>query len=391
MPTQKVITKAGIFTGSDLRSFGGGEKDILGWVDKVNGIEITIYSLIDDRNIRLSYDEIRRMLSPRTNIVYYSAYRASFLRDLIPLTSTGLKALWSLRKFDVIYSMHQGLIINSIILVICKIFGVKYVLGIHSPIFFDEEPILDTMPRRILTKIFSAYRKFLIRRVGFVRIQNKSDEKNLMRSGYTGLVYNIPPHVYDDGVFDQTISNNRSEFIALFVGRLSIKHKGIDLLEEIVDKVVKNNEAIYFHIVGSGYEGKPLIEKLATKYQKNLKWKGFLSEELLNKEYAEASLFVFPSRGENFGISLAEAQVKGLPAIAFKVMGSEDIITSDIQGTLVHPLDTSAFASAVLKHYESWSKDPEGYLKRKLKVSMLAISRFNLSGIVERLEVMLGN
>ena len=132
MPTQKVITKAGIFTGSDLRSFGGGEKDILGWVDKVNGIEITIYSLIDDRNIRLSYDEIRRMLSPRTNIVYYSAYRASFLRDLIPLTSTGLKALWSLRKFDVIYSMHQGLIINSIILVICKIFGVKYVLGIHS-------------------------------------------------------------------------------------------------------------------------------------------------------------------------------------------------------------------------------------------------------------------
>jgi glycosyltransferase involved in cell wall biosynthesis len=61
------------------------------------------------------------------------------------------------------------------------------------------------------------------------------------------------------------------------------------------------------------------VERLARRLgiQDRILWKGVLSGAELLRQYLEADLFVFPSRYEGFGISLAEALRAGLPFVAF--------------------------------------------------------------------------
>ena len=380
--------KAAVFTGSDLRSFGGGEKDIVGWANKIRNIHLAIFSLADESNMRMSYNDIRALLNPDIDIIYYDAIKFRFLRDIIPLTPTGVKALFSLRNYDVVYSMHQGLILNGVILLLCKLFGVRYIFGVHSPIFFDNDPIESKPLKKALMVLFVAIRNYLVRHMDNIRIQNKTDEKSIKNAGFKGTIYNIPPHVFDEQKLEN-ISKKADEFVALFVGRLSIRHKGLDLLEEIVNLTMKRTRKIKFLIVGSGTEGESIVGKLESLYPQNFEWKGFLKEDGLLDQYKKSCIFLSTSRGENFGISLGEAQVFGLPSVAFRVMGSEDILTDEKQGILIEPFDIEAFTDAIMKYEALWESDPQGYISLRQEISNIAVKRFKDDVIVSDMANML--
>jgi glycosyltransferase involved in cell wall biosynthesis len=64
------------------------------------------------------------------------------------------------------------------------------------------------------------------------------------------------------------------------------------------------------------------------------KFLGFRGGEELAKTYADADLFVFPSRTDTFGIVLIEALASGLPVAAHPVTGPIDIITNPQLGAL---------------------------------------------------------
>jgi glycosyltransferase involved in cell wall biosynthesis len=68
---------------------------------------------------------------------------------------------------------------------------------------------------------------------------------------------------------------------------------------------------------------------------------GVLDGEALRQEYAAADIFLFPSRYEGFGISLAEAVRAGLPFIAFR-SGAIPELTGG-RGLLVPEGDTRSF------------------------------------------------
>lgn len=380
--------RAAVFTGSDLRSFGGGEKDLIGWANKVRGFSVTIFSFCDSSNVRVSRNEIMTMISPQVNVSYYRAIKIKYVRDLMPFSFSGLRSLWSLRKYDVVYSMHQGIFLNGIIVLVCKVFGIRYILGIHSPILFDSKPLENNAVKRILMKPFVAYRNFLISHIDNVRIQNSTDEASVRSTGFKGEIYNIPPHVFDQSKIGQ-IGSNSNSFSALFVGRLSVIHKGLDLLEEIVNITLQKNQEIRFIIIGSGREGDEIVKRITHLFPQNVQWKGFVKEEELVEEYRNASLFVFPSRGENFGISLGEAQMNGLPSVAFRVMGSEDLITMDTLGKLAKPFDTKEFSELIIQYYSKWKDDPEGYLQMKRQISSSAMERFSDEAMLVAIDVML--
>ncbi len=62
-----------------------------------------------------------------------------------------------------------------------------------------------------------------------------------------------------------------------------------------------------------------------------------------------ADYFVLPSRWEGMPNALLEACAHGLPCVATRVSGSEDIITDGVSGLLVPPLDHVALADALLR------------------------------------------
>jgi glycosyltransferase involved in cell wall biosynthesis len=71
------------------------------------------------------------------------------------------------------------------------------------------------------------------------------------------------------------------------------------------------------------------------------KFRGVMAGAALAAAYADADLFVFPSRTDTFGIVLIEAMASGLPIAAFPVTGPVDIVTRSELGCLNADLSTA--------------------------------------------------
>ncbi len=107
----------------------------------------------------------------------------------------------------------------------------------------------------------------------------------------------------------------------LYVGRVSVE-KNIEAflgLDIDADKV----------IVGDG----PARAELEQRYPE-AHWLGFRKGEALVREYAEADVFVFPSRTDTFGLVMLEANACGTPVAAYPVTGPKDVVSQDRNGAL---------------------------------------------------------
>lgn len=74
---------------------------------------------------------------------------------------------------------------------------------------------------------------------------------------------------------------------------------------------------------------------------------GHLTQSELVRELEWAHLAIFPSYGESFGLSFAEAQTAGLPVVGYAVGGVPEIIENNITGWLVPKGDVEQLAEAI--------------------------------------------
>jgi len=103
--------------------------------------------------------------------------------------------------------------------------------------------------------------------------------------------------------------------VALFVGRVA-REKNIEaFLETTVD--------CHKWIVGDG----PHLTYLRNRYP-SARYLGYLSGEALASVYAQADVFVFPSRTDTFGLVMIEALASGVPVAAYPVEGPVDVIAN---------------------------------------------------------------
>jgi glycosyltransferase involved in cell wall biosynthesis len=98
-----------------------------------------------------------------------------------------------------------------------------------------------------------------------------------------------------------------------------IRRKGHDLLIRMLADLAGLNWEL--RVVGGAVDPgyKRRVDRLVRRYGlvDRVVYTGVLSGRALSRQYREADVFVFPSRYEGFGISLAEAIRAGLPFIAF--------------------------------------------------------------------------
>jgi alpha-1,3-rhamnosyl/mannosyltransferase len=74
---------------------------------------------------------------------------------------------------------------------------------------------------------------------------------------------------------------------------------------------------------------------------------GFVPEPELWAMYRNAAALVYPSRYEGFGLPLLEAMSCGTPVIASRAASMPEVVGD--AGILVNPLDTSAWAAAIVR------------------------------------------
>jgi glycosyltransferase involved in cell wall biosynthesis len=142
--------------------------------------------------------------------------------------------------------------------------------------------------------------------------------------------------------------------IILFVGRL-VEKKGVRYLIEAVAELVKQREMVLnLWIVGDG-ERKHELEHIAESLgiQSFVEFKGLVPNDDLPDYFSVAKLFVAPSivsRGgdtEGQGVVIIEAMAAGVPVIASRVGGIEDVIDDGETGVLVEPESVGSLADAI--------------------------------------------
>ena len=380
-------TKLAIFTEGDLRGFGGAEKYIVELCKRLKAFDITVFSYEDDKSARLSKSEIKALL--KAKLKFFKTFTIPILKERIPFSFSGLRVLSNLDTFDSIYVTDPSVPTIFMILICLKIkrAKTKIIFGIHDPGFLRSQPQKNNFTRRILLYLYKPIQKAILFKIPNMHVINTFDLRSLKALGYKGKIYHIPNFLYYD-ISHIRVKQNKKEFIVLFGGRLSIYHKGIDILIKVINEVIKANTNIKFHIFGSGEDGQKLVKELSDKYPSNVKYLGFISNDHVENEYLNASLYIMTSRIEAFPLVVLEAQAHGLPVIAFNIKGPNDIIKNDFQGKLIKPFKIEDFAEEILYYYKLWK---EGRLSETYKRQIIdyIISIYSDKKIIPKLEKML--
>lgn len=136
------------------------------------------------------------------------------------------------------------------------------------------------------------------------------------------------------------------ERVVVCVSRLS-HEKGIDVLLQAWHLVHKQFPQAKLIIVGIG----PLQTQLERMAQAlgiadSVEFAGFQSD--IPAQLHRGNLAVLPSHWEGMPNAVLEAMACGLPCVATRVSGSEDIIQHGVNGVLVEPGDYESMAEALL-------------------------------------------
>jgi len=131
----------------------------------------------------------------------------------------------------------------------------------------------------------------------------------------------------------------------LSVGRI-VHQKGLDLA--LMALAGLQDLAWEWRIAGDGPQLGSLKQTIVREgLQERIHFLGWTRADALIKEYQAASLFVFPSRHEGMPNALLEAMASGLPVIASRISGNEELVVSGETGLLVPPEDTDALRESL--------------------------------------------
>ncbi len=161
----------------------------------------------------------------------------------------------------------------------------------------------------------------------------------------------FPPRCYDWGFARPTespVPRWGFQETVLFVGYL-YEGKDLPLLVQVVDRVASVRPSTGFVIVGDGPEYEYVRTELGMRgLSDRVHLAGRVAHEALPNYYELANVFILPSRYDSFGRVLVEAYLWGVPCVASRSGGPEDIVKDGETGFLVDVGDVKGFADRVL-------------------------------------------
>ena len=392
---EKRKTRVAILTNT-LQTFGGGER----WVFEVatrlkRDFDVTLLNPVSKKDaIRITKAELSRAYNLKgINQVDFECYgldmKLSGTGNFImrfPKLSESSKFRKAIADSDIVYTVTFNPLLVLYALGLSKVYGKRFILGLHNPDFLVEKPNGDGSLGS--TKTNGLMQTLFLKQIKEIHAQTETQVELLRKADYRGKVYYIPHFLYfKSGRAD--VSVYRNEFVSLFAGRLAVGQKGIDMLRSIIETTLGRNNDIKFHIIGSGEDGERIVKRIAEEHKRNVTWYKFVSDKFLKEEYRRASLFIMPSRYETPGLTLLEAQGYGAPAMAFDVPGPKDIMKDRAQGALIEPFNTGRFSKAILDYYSLYKKDKAAYLSIKLKIRKLIQGRYGEKEFISKFASML--
>lgn len=169
-----------------------------------------------------------------------------------------------------------------------------------------------------------------------------------------GFSFEVLHNIVDGSFFDTQLKHPEGDdFVFLNVASLD-ENKNQALALRAFAKEFKGRRAT-FRIAGDG-PLKETLKSLAAELgiASQIKFLGQIPREAVREEMRQADCFVLPSNFETFGVVLIEAMASGLPLVATRSGGPEDIVTAK-NGILVGVGREDELAAAMVQIFISSS------------------------------------
>lgn len=153
-----------------------------------------------------------------------------------------------------------------------------------------------------------------------------------------------------------------------FVGRLDKHQKGLDILLDAAQKLLKKR-AIQLVMLGTGVP--PVvktIEKVQTKYPDTFAFIHTFDERLARRIYAGSDMLLVPSKYEPCGLTQMIAMRYGTIPLVRKTGGLSDTVEDGITGFVFEKYRTGALVEAMERAIVAW-QEPERW-QRMVKTAM---------------------
>lgn len=161
-------------------------------------------------------------------------------------------------------------------------------------------------------------------------------------------VERIPNGVENERFAKERGHQRRIDGRILFVGRLE-SMKGVDVLLKAFRDIEAEFPRAHLRIVGDGSQRAMLERSVADLVQRGkVTFVGFVPQQALPAEYAQAPIFAALSRSEALGNVFLEAQAAGCGVLATRTGGIPDIVLDGKTGLLVPP-DNATIAAEALR------------------------------------------
>lgn len=156
----------------------------------------------------------------------------------------------------------------------------------------------------------------------------------------------IVPNLVDTAYW--TPGAPRPETPFTFVGQAHMQpRKAFDLLMRGFARAFPDDPSVRLRLGGEGPMRKPLQElAVSLGIADRVELPGSLPREAVLDSMRTGHVFCLPSLAENFGVVLIEALSTGMPLLATRCGGPEDILTPEI-GLLIPPGDEDAIVTAL--------------------------------------------
>jgi glycosyltransferase involved in cell wall biosynthesis len=140
-----------------------------------------------------------------------------------------------------------------------------------------------------------------------------------------------------------------------FCGQM-IERKGVDLLLLSFDRLIANGIDARLVLVGREAELPRFMNFVSPAARAKVQYEGFQAPECLPTYFAQADVFVLPSRHDGWGVVVNQALATGIPIITSDAVGAGlDHVENGINGLKVKAGDVDALHAAM----QSLAQNPE--------------------------------
>jgi len=266
--------------------------------------------------------------------------RSGPLEQLIFIFSASFWTLFKLRRNRpdatlAFFGMPSG----AVSWLLKKLYGIPYIISLRG----GDVPGFRPYDFRKLHKWIAPFLRIIWHSASAV-VANSNGLRDLALAFDPAMEIPIIPNGVDGDFYAEEI-RTWSPPRLLSVGRV-VYQKGLDLAMRALAQLIDLDWE--WHIAGDGSQIETL-KSLAHKLgiEDRVKFLGWQSREELSKCYHRANLFLFPSRHEGMPNAVLEAMSSGLPVIATRIAGNEELVLDGVTGLLANTEDVDSLRDAL--------------------------------------------